>query len=279
MFAAKNERFTLCVLPDDDPESPRLDGNFGRMVCFHPRYQLGDQHEYKDARAFLSDIYVNGMKDGGRGLLRFLKDKKAESAYLYYNRHTQMWELYEKCDWRTVIGNSEPEWECVQSAPRKELNHGSWFWDEMLDVLTTGDLIKLIGSQRGTAILPLYLYDHSGLTMNTTGFSCRWDSGQVGWIYADREAIREAFGRTDKRAMDRAERALLAEVREYDDYLRGECYGYRLYEGNDEVDSCWGFIGEPATAGIRDNLPAEAQSLVDELVWTEQNEDAYLACV
>ena len=31
--------------------------------------------------------------------------------------------------------------------------------------------------------LNLYLYDHSGLRMNTTGFSCPWDSGQVGYIY------------------------------------------------------------------------------------------------
>ena len=28
-------------------------------------------------------------------------------------------------------------------------------------------------------VQPLYLYDHGGITMNTTGFSCSWDSGQV----------------------------------------------------------------------------------------------------
>ena len=31
--------------------------------------------------------------------------------------------------------------------------------------------------------LPVFMYDHSGITINTTGFSCRWDSGQVGIIY------------------------------------------------------------------------------------------------
>ena len=31
-------------------------------------------------------------------------------------------------------------------------------------------------------MLPLYLYDHGGIIMNTTGFICPWDSGQVGWI-------------------------------------------------------------------------------------------------
>ena len=36
-------------------------------------------------------------------------------------------------------------------------------------------------------ILPLYLYDHSGISMKTTPFSCQWDSGQVGWIYVEKK--------------------------------------------------------------------------------------------
>ena len=35
--------------------------------------------------------------------------------------------------------------------------------------------------------LPLYLYDHSGLTLATTPFSCPWDSGQVGWVLIERK--------------------------------------------------------------------------------------------
>lgn len=42
------------------------------------------------------------------------------------------------------------------------------------------------------AYLPLYVYDHSGVRLNTTGFSCPWDSGQVGWIVATREALKRA---------------------------------------------------------------------------------------
>ena len=41
-------------------------------------------------------------------------------------------------------------------------------------------------------MLPLYLYDHSGLAMSTESFSGRaphaeWDSGQVGWIYVSKK--------------------------------------------------------------------------------------------
>ena len=67
-------------------------------------------------------------------------------------------------------------------------------------------------------MLPLYLYDHSGITMNTTGFSCPWDSGQVGWIYASKEdALREFGGKTFTAATrKKAEDRMRGEVEYYD---------------------------------------------------------------
>ena len=68
-----------------------------------------------------------------------------------------------------------------------------WFLDDCLSALTTGELFSLVEQMDGMVILPLYLYDHSGITMNTCGFSCPWDSGQVGWIYAS--AMDSSFSR------------------------------------------------------------------------------------
>ena len=48
-------------------------------------------------------------------------------------------------------------------------------WDEME--------AAIIRANPGCVILPLYLYDHSGIRMNTSGFHCPWDSGQVGFIF------------------------------------------------------------------------------------------------
>lgn len=106
------------------------------------------------------------------------------------------------------------------------------------------------GLPRGTEILPLYLYDHSGITMSTTGFSCPWDSGQVGYIYATPEMIRKEYGckRITKQVRDKVRRLLKAEVEEYDQYLTGDVWGYVVTmedEDGKEVDedSCWGFFG------------------------------------
>ena len=41
----------------------------------------------------------------------------------------------------------------------------------------TVDEVQELVQREDVIALPLYLYDHSGITMNTTGFSCPWDSG------------------------------------------------------------------------------------------------------
>ena len=100
---------------------------------------------------------------------------------------------------------------------------------------------------KGGVILSLYLYDHSGLTMQTRPFSCPWDSGQVGYIYATKETIVKEWGKTGKLTRTSKAKALKyleAEVETYDQYLRGDVYGYIIEDAQGEhVDSCWGFYG------------------------------------
>ena len=89
-------------------------------------------------------------------------------------------------------------------------------------------------------VLPLYLYDHSGLTISTKPFECPWDSGQVGWIHMDAETIRREFGGDE----GDAEKCLLAEVHEYDMYLQGNVYYYEICDSDgNHVDSCGGLYG------------------------------------
>jgi|TARA_Y100000034_G_scaffold70796_1_gene85367 hypothetical protein len=50
----------------------------------------------------------------------------------------------------------------------------------------------------GIVILPLFLYDHSGITMSCAPFSCPWDSGQVGVIFMTPEAGKEWEGNSSR---------------------------------------------------------------------------------
>lgn len=95
--------------------------------------------------------------------------------------------------------------------------------------------------------LPLYLYDHSGITMNTTGFHCPWDSGQVGFIYVSKENVRKEFNkkRISLQLRHKVLNLLKGEVKLYDQYLTGDVYGYNIddpYTG-EHIDSCWRFYG------------------------------------
>jgi hypothetical protein len=113
---------------------------------------------------------------------------------------------------------------------------------------------------KGSIVQPLYLYDHSGLTISTRSFHGRlpqghaeWDSMQVGVVYLTPEMIRETYmvKRITKAILERAKNLILAEVREYDDYLRGDVYGYRVEDKDgEEIDSVWGYYGDPKESGL-----------------------------
>lgn len=115
-------------------------------------------------------------------------------------------------------------------------------WDEVEEYL--------IEECEAVVILPLWLYDHSGVSISTRSFIGRahhadWDSGRVGFIYTTRERIERMQGwknLTKKRLAD-VERYLKGEVKTFDQYLTGDVYGYRISVDGEEVDACWGIFG------------------------------------
>lgn len=145
-------------------------------------------------------------------------------------------------------------------------------WEDF-EEMSDEDLMELI--QDKIVILPLYLYDHSGITMNTTGFSCRWDSGQVGWTYATHEQVIKEYGSLD---IETATKLLKSEVETYDTYLTGNVYGFTLEEKVDcdschntelkHVDSCWGFYGlDYLEEELKSMFGEEYPELVENLKW------------
>lgn len=173
--------YTIKIDHDDMAESPREWDNTGTMVCWHSRYNLGDEHSYLNPDHFfhvLSGLY---------------EDEQTE--YLEQDQIDR----------------------CYEVAHKKNI------------------------------ILPLYLYDHSGITMRTTGFSCSWDSGRVGYIYISHEQARKEYlwERITKKRHAMVEKYLTGEVETYDHFITGSVYGFTIEKGEDEehVDSCWGYFG------------------------------------
>ena len=115
--------------------------------------------------------------------------------------------------------------------------------------------------------LPLYLLDHSGLSVSTKDFGDKWDSGCVGVIFTTYDKIADEYGDVSDENIARAAEVLEQEVQEFNSYLQGDVYGFRLLEKKgdkwEEIEACWGFVGDDIqTNGVLDNLePYLAQEL------------------
>ena len=146
-------------------------------------------------------------------------------------------------------------------------------------------------------IFPLYLYDHSGITISTRPFHCSWDSGQVGWIYMTKEKFRKECTRPGKPEADgichtwypikhitrkdreRAMNILQEEVDVYDLYLTGQVYGYQVepVEANKGIncnESCWGFYGD---VGVKDAVDVAKRDIDHEIKKYKQTVTARVA--
>ena len=152
------------IVEDECPLNPREDwDNLGHMICWHSRYDLGDEHNYS-------------VEEFREQLLQWDKNREVE-------------------------------------------------------------------------FLPLYLLDHSGITMSTGGFCDPWDSGQVGWIYVRKEeAMKDNPTINEDNWREYAQNIVISEVEAYDMYLRGQVYGVVIEEYDksgligewEHKDSCYG---------------------------------------
>jgi len=114
---------------------------------------------------------------------------------------------------------------------------------------------------KNTVHLPLYFYEHSGITISTTPYSCPWDSGKLGFIYTTDERIRDNYmvKKVTKALKIRALEHLEAEVEEFRKYLEGEVYRFEILDEEGEVlDTCGGFLGNNMVAnGMADSINQE----------------------
>lgn len=106
--------------------------------------------------------------------------------------------------------------------------------------------------------LPVYVYDHSGVAYNTTGFGCPWDSGQVGYIVVSKAEVRRAWGvkRITARIRENVLHGLRGEVAEYGAYRNGEVYYYIIKDLlGEETDRCGGYYGDDGMNAILEDHP------------------------
>ena len=227
--------YKLKIEYDDMPLNPRTDyDNFGTMVCWHRRYDLGDKHSFSEPREFLTHLVRITLP--ADEVIDYAKKAKLDDVRFIYDRSNTEWVLQDK------YGD---KWFTEYTFAAGTLKDSDMVKECILEFLPINALKEL--ADRKNVILPLYLYDHSGITISCSHsypYNDRWDAGQVGWVYADFDKIKAEYGAVNKETVEKAKQLLISETKTYDDYLRGECYGYIIEKNGVEVESCWGYLGD-----------------------------------
>lgn len=188
---------------DPYPENPRREhDNLTVMACFHPRYDLGDEIKGKTPGEFWD---------------AFLRENLPDDA------------LLEKLQNHEIKG-----FEALMRKEGMEWNNPGDILDLFHDAVKDGEIrIAMDALEDRAAWLPLYLYDHSGITISCGDQACpyndKWDAGQIGWIIVAKDDIENASGKDEKNWRKKAGACMKEEVRCYDDYLTGNVWYYILY--------------------------------------------------
>lgn len=248
----------ILIERDTNPWNPRTeqDGNVGTMMCWHRDYDLGDaeKNAYNNPDDFLQDLLRQKVSE--KTILNYVRNGKADGVKIKYNRSDYVWELWTTYYLFPLEGSKDAKFQLYSE--QSELD---WLVDDVIEALPNEDIWYLLERHANIVALPLCLYDHSGITMSTTSFNDRWDSGQVGWIYTDKETIlsqrykfRNSKGNlikiTKRNWKEVAYQDLKKEVQMYDMYLQGDVYGIVIEEYDsdlkefDEIDSCWGYYDD-----------------------------------
>lgn len=217
---------TVKIVVDEYSLDPRKDyDNLGIMVCWHGRYDLGDELRKDSPDEWREDLAKE-------------LDPTVEERIEYWDNGN---------GWTYLVNKFGLDY----NAPKDATNA----WREAAK--KTEEIVEK-ALEKHVIMLPLFLYDHSGITMSTAAFSCIWDSGQVGWIYITRERIVAEYGWKvlTKKRIEKIQEYLRNEVGVYDDYLTGAVYGYQVFDDEGEQeDSCYGFFGfDHEKSGLMDNV-------------------------
>lgn len=198
----------VCVFYDEDGPDPREADNLGEMYVSYRGHSLGDHQLPSDGLPDIPCPTCNG-------------EAGASS------------EACEQCEGWGEVSPTLGEW---------------------------------LGSLKAIAAMPLFVYEHGMITIrggrlvmldedkmapNDTvsvnrfaGDAQGWDTSFVGFMIATEDRIKELCGEgPEYRRPDWLDSALKAELEEYDRFLRGEIYCYRVAEGTPFEDACAGFIG------------------------------------
>jgi hypothetical protein len=219
----------LAVDWEDAAPSPRdAEENLGHMLAWGRRFESPDENDCDSPEEFMADMLCE----------RFT----AEELEMYIRAHA-----LESLEYRQVEGEerlcayvrnpwapSNVGWAAVDGA--------DWWSGDVYDLAT-----EIAQHRDASNILtmkvwmkPVFRLEHSGVAYSTGDFGDPWDSGQVGWIFCDRDDALRFYGGEEWLPKGDLSDHVLArldyEVEHYSQWANGEVFSLTL-ENADTGDS------------------------------------------
>jgi hypothetical protein len=114
----------------------------------------------------------------------------------------------------------------------------------------------LIETHEAVFFIPIYAYEHSGisLSLNRTGqYADRFDSGMIGYFFVTQKQL-DSEGLNAETDKEKIIEILKCEIKTYNAYLNGEVYGFQLIEHKKVMIKCPNCEKEHETGESEENL-------------------------
>jgi hypothetical protein len=186
----------------------------------------------------MNNDHIVRQETKGEFTLKIVSDDSCENPYTNYDCLTDLVTWHRRMDFSTKERSFD--------AP-----------EDVVEAFKAGDIVYYS---------PLYAYEHDGITVRLGDrggypFTDIWDSGLLGMVFVTKAKAQREWPKLAHRTLWLAcERVARSEVANFDDYLTGNCYGFTIENGKEElIESYWGFLGNwdgYILSGARETLQA-----------------------
>lgn len=139
--------------------------------------------------------------------------------------------------------NPQQEWDNLGHC---EFFHRSYNFGNVNEFSSVHDARNYANS-KDVISLPVYMYEHSGIIIQTNPFGDSWDSGLLGYIWVSKENVRTGYHvkRISNKLKEKVLSILISEIKLLNQYVSGEIYCFDIVDSEDNnIDSCSGFYGD-----------------------------------